>query len=94
MRILIVLAVVVVFGAMFVFDTAALVRLTVFCVTGGCGVHPMWLAIAGGAIALALLLTLRRPHAVVKIARVTKVRPSRPSRGKKGGARRKPKPAK
>jgi hypothetical protein len=92
MRILVALAVVVVFAAMFVFDTAALVRLGVLCVTGGCGVHPLWFAIGGG-IALAVLLSLRRPRVPVKIARVTKRGPSRPSRGK-AGPRRKPKPAK
>ena len=93
MRILVALAVVVVFAAMFVFDTAALVRLTAICVTGGCGVPPMLFAVGGGGIALAALLSLRRPVANVKTARVTKTRPSRPSRAK-AGARRKPKPAK
>jgi hypothetical protein len=55
---------------MWVFDTAALVRLTFFCVTGGCGVSPMWVAIGGGAIVLAMLVSLRRPRADVKRADV------------------------
>ena len=93
MRILLALAVVAVFAALLIFDTTALVRLTVVCVTGGCGVPATWIAIGGGVLALAALLSLRRPVASVKKARVTKGGRSRPARGK-AGARRKPKPAK
>ena len=62
MRVLIALAVGVVFAAMLLIDSAALVRVTVFCVTGGCGVRPMWIAVGTGAVVLAVLLTLRRPR--------------------------------
>jgi hypothetical protein len=102
------LTVVVVFAAMWVFDTAALVRLTVFCVSGRCGVPSMWIAIGAGAIVLAILVAVRRPRADlkkpavsrpradVKKPRVTKAgasRPARPSQGK-AAASRKPKQAK
>jgi hypothetical protein len=93
MRILLALAVVVVFAALLIFDTTALVRLTLGCVTGGCGVPAKWIAIGGGMLALAALLSLRRPGAKVKKARVTKVNRSRQPRGKTV-ARRKPKQAK
>jgi hypothetical protein len=93
MRILVALVVVVVFGAMFVFDTTALMRLTAFCVTGGCGVRPLWLAIGAGGIALAAFLALRRPRDKVKTARVAKTGASRPSR-REAGARGKRKQTK
>jgi len=103
MRILLALAVVVVFAALMVIDTTALVRLTIVCVTGGCGVPTAWFAIAGGVLVLAVLLSLRRRGAIAKKAPVRKApvkkapvkqagRP-RPARGKTT-ARRKPKPTK
>jgi hypothetical protein len=103
MRILLALAVVVVFAALMVFDTTALVRLTVVCVTGGCGVPTAWFAVAGGMLVLTVLLSFRRPGATVKKAPVRKAPASkapgrkagrpRPARGK-ATARSKPKPAK
>ena len=93
MRIVLALVVIVVFAALMVFDTAALVRLTVVCVTGGCGVPTVWFAIGGGVLALAGLLAFRRPAANVKQARVRKAGGSRPARGK-ATARKKAKPAK
>jgi hypothetical protein len=98
MRILLALAVVVVFAALMIFDTTALVRLTMACVTGGCGLPVLWIAIGGGVLALAALFSFRRPGAHVKRANVKKARvrkagQSRPARGK-ATARKKPKPAK
>jgi hypothetical protein len=93
MRILLALAVVVVFAALMVFDTTALVRLTVMCVTGGCGVPVLWIAIGAGVLALAALVSFRRPAANVKKARVRKAGGPRPVR-KKPAARSKPKQAK
>jgi hypothetical protein len=93
MRILLALVVVVVFAALMVFDTTALVRLTVVCVTGGCGVPVLWIAIGGGVLALAALLSFRRPAANSKTTRVRKAGRSRPARGKPT-TRRKPKQAK
>jgi hypothetical protein len=93
MRILLALAVVVVFAALMVFDTAALVRLTFVCVTGGCGVPMVWVAIAGGVLILAALLSLRRPAAPAKKAPARKTARPRPSRAKTA-VRRKPKPTK
>ena len=93
MRILLVLAVVVVFAALMVFDTTALVRLTVVCVTGGCGVSVLWIAIGVGVLALAALFSFRQPTANVKKVRARKAGGPRPVR-KKPAARRKPKQAK
>jgi hypothetical protein len=83
---------VLVFVAIFVFDTAALVRLTLSCLTGGCGVRPTWIAIGVGSVALAALLSPRLRRANAKITRVPKRRPSGTSRGK-AGSRRKQKKA-
>jgi hypothetical protein len=75
MRFLILLlAVATVFLAMLLFDTAALVRLTVFCISGGCGVRPQWIAIGtAAAAALFVLLSFRGRGAPAKVA---KKRPS------------------
>jgi hypothetical protein len=93
MRILLALAVIVVFAALMVLDTTALIRLTVVCVTGGCGVPVVWIAIGGSVLALAAFLSFRKPGKNVKKARVTKAGRPRPARGK-ATARKKPKPAK
>ena len=93
MRILLALAVVVVFAALMVFDTAALVRLTFVCVTGGCGVPMVWIAIAGGVLVLAGLLSFRRRAVPAKKPPAKKTGRPRPSRAK-APARRKPKPTK
>lgn len=93
MRIALALVVIVVFAALMVLDTTALVRLTVFCVTGGCGVPVLWIAIAGGVLVLGVLISLRRPRANVKKARIAKATRSRPVR-RKATARKKPKAAK
>jgi hypothetical protein len=82
MRVPLVLAAIVVFGAIWIVDTEALLRLTVYCVGGGCGVRPMWIAIAAAGIAVAAIVLLRQPRAEVRVARVAKKGPSRPSRGK------------
>jgi hypothetical protein len=71
-----------VFGALLVIDTAALLRLGWYCVTGGCGVPPTWIAIGGGALALGAWLLVRPRTANVKIAKVRKAGPPRASRGK------------
>jgi hypothetical protein len=93
MRILLVLTVIIVFGALLVIDTAALLRLGLYCVSGGCGIPPTWIAIGGGGLALGAWLLVRRRRANVKIARVKRTARPRPSRGKTA-ARGKPKRAK
>jgi hypothetical protein len=93
MRILLALAVIVVFAAMMVFDTTALLRLVGICVTGGCGVSVGWIAIGGGVLALAALLAFRRTGIVVKKTVAKKAARPRQARGKTP-ARRKRKPAK
>jgi hypothetical protein len=100
MRILLALAVVVVFAALMVFDTTALLRLFGACVTGGCGVPVLWIAIGGSVLALAALLSLRRRGVTVKKKApvrktgqpLRKTGQPRPVRGKTT-ARRKPKQA-
>jgi hypothetical protein len=100
MRILLALAVVVVFAALMVFDTAALVRLTAVCATGGCGVPVLWIAGGAGVLALAAVFSLRRQGANVKKARGRKPGRPQPARAKatarsgKAPARSRPKPAK
>lgn len=93
MRILLILAVVVVFAALMIFDTTALLRLIGICVTGGCGLSVGWIAIGGGALVLAAWLSARRTGAIVKKPAVRKAARSKPARGK-ATARRKPKQAK
>lgn len=90
MRILLVLAVVVVFAALLIFDTAALLRLTAMCLTGGCGIPAIWIALAGGVLVLAVLFSLRRSRSSGKTARVAKSPRSRPA-ARKTAARRKQK---
>jgi hypothetical protein len=81
MRVVLILAVVVVFVALLVIDTAALLRLTVYCVSGGCGVPPMWIAICGGVVVFCAWMLFRRRPVVVKKARATKsTRPRGPRR--------------
>ena len=87
MRVLFVLAVTAVFGTMWVLDTTALVRLTVYCATGGCGVPPLWIVILAGVTMLAVLLPLRRSRAIAKT-------PSSRSSRAKMEARSKPEKAK
>jgi hypothetical protein len=70
MRLLFILAVVVVFAAMLIFDTAALVRLTVICATGGCGVRPVWIVVVVGGLVLAGVLLSRQPAAKVPVVKV------------------------
>jgi hypothetical protein len=94
MRILLALAVVVVFAALMVLDTTALLRLVGICIIGGCGVSVWWIAFAGGLLALAALLSFRRTSANgKKKAPARKAGRPRPARGK-ATARKKPKPAK
>jgi len=93
MRVLLALAVVVAFGAMFVFDTAALIRLTVICATGGCGVGLIWIAIGVGGLALIGILLSRRPRTKAKIMGAARKR-TRQRTPRKTGAVRKSKPAK
>jgi hypothetical protein len=90
MRLIVPLVVVLVFGALLILDTAAVARLTVLCVTGGCGVRPVWIAAGAGVLALALLVSLRRSGAH---ATASKKGPARtpPARARSG---RKPKKAK
>jgi hypothetical protein len=79
---------IIVFAALMLFDTTALVRLGVFCATGGCGVRPIWIGLAISGVALAALRSSWRPGAVAKGPISSKNRPRRPSR-RNTGARRK-----
>jgi hypothetical protein len=87
-RYLVVLVVVIVFAALMLFDTTALVRLAVFCATGGCGVRPIWIALAIGGIALAALLSSWRPGVTTKGSTASKNRARRSTR-RNAGARKK-----
>ena len=88
MRILLVLAVIIVFGALLVIDTAALLRLSLYCVSGGCGVPPTWIALGGGALALGAWLSVKRSRPNKKIARVKTTRPSRGKAAARGKAKK------
>jgi hypothetical protein len=79
MRILVALAVVIVFVAMWMFDTAALLRLTAICFTGGCGVPPVWIALGAGSLAVVIFVSCRTDH----------YRPKR--KASKASSRRRPK---
>lgn len=57
MRIGLAIAVALVFGAMLLFDTAALVLLTIDCASGGCGVEPVWIATGAAAVVAAVVLS-------------------------------------
>ncbi len=57
MRIGLAILVALVFGAMLLFDTAALVLLTIDCASGGCGVEPVWIAVGAGALVAAVALS-------------------------------------
>jgi hypothetical protein len=92
MRILIALAVVVVFGAAMLFDTAALVQLLLIAVTGDFGAHPMWLLVEGGIVAALVVLAVKRGPAVpVKPAgAVKKARARKPGTARAAGAKAAP----
>jgi hypothetical protein len=91
MRILLALAVVVVFAALMILDTTALVRLTIVCVTGGCGVPVLWIAIGGGVLGLAALLSFRLPVAKLKPrAKPRRGAKLKPSPKPKSGVKSKP----
>lgn len=92
MRVLVALAVVVVFGALWFLDTAGLVRLTIYCATGGCGVPPLWIALGAGGLVLAAVASSREARAGAKPARGAKNASPRSPR-KKAGTDAKPKPA-
>jgi hypothetical protein len=92
-RVAIVLAVVFVFCALLVFDTAALVGLAVDCATGGCGVPPVWIATAAVGLGLAVLLSARRHRGTAKTVPARKPGPFHAAPGKPA-PRRKPTRAK
>jgi hypothetical protein len=81
MRLLLVLIVVVVFAALMIFDTAALLRLGWYCATGACGVSSLWIVAAVGAVVLAVVVSRWRPKSKAKAA----------PRKAKTGAKKKPK---
>lgn len=77
MRIPLAIVVVVVFCAMLLFDTAALVRLTVFCVTGGCGIDPIGLVLAVGVLVVVGTLWSRWRRTRARVSRKGGGRPGR-----------------
>ena len=80
MRIGLAILVALVFGAMLLFDTAALVLLTADCVSGGCGVDPVWIAAGSAGLVAAVALS----------SWWSRRRPARKTGGGKAPARRKP----
>ena len=88
MRVLFALITVAVFGAVWLFDTAALIQLSVYCVSGGCGVPPVWFAIAAGALALVWFVSRWRRPAAGGTRRRPAKRTARTPRVKKAAARR------
>lgn len=80
MRIGLAIAVALVFGAMLLFDTAALVLLTIDCASGGCGVEPVWIAAGAGVVVAAVVLS----------SWWSRRRPARKQGGGKAPVRRKP----
>ncbi|MGE0419686.1 MAG: hypothetical protein AB7O80_23020 [Acetobacteraceae bacterium] len=60
MRVLLILFALLVFGAMLLFDTAGLIRLTLYCVGGGCGIRPLWIGLGSAAVALVFLVIAHR----------------------------------
>lgn len=88
LRVLLALITVTVFGAVWLFDTAALIQLAVYCVSGGCGVPPVWFAIAAGALALLWFVSRRRRPAAGETRRRSAKRTARTPRAKKAAARR------
>ena len=88
MRILLGVVVVGVFGALLVIDTAALLRLAAYCLSGGCGVPPTWIAILSGGLLIGAGLLLRRRPASVKIRKVARPRGQRGKTAVRGKAKR------
>jgi uncharacterized membrane protein YdcZ (DUF606 family) len=97
MRVLLVLVIVLVFGALLLLDTAGLLRLAAYCATGGCGVAPAWLAFGVGLACLAVYLSSRRPRvqaaAPRKRAPSAKRTPTAKRKPAAGGRRAKPRAA-
>jgi hypothetical protein len=89
-RVLLVLTVVVVFAALMILDTAALIRVAAICVSGGCGVPTMWIVLAACGLTAAVLISRRFPRGNVK---TTKARKKGPPRAK-ARTQRKPRQAK
>lgn len=88
MRVLLALITVTVFGAVWLFDTAALIQLAVYCVSGGCGVPPVWFGIAAGALALVWFVSRWRRPAAGKTRRRSAKRGARTPGAKKAVTRR------
>ena len=59
MRLVWILLTVLVFGAMLLFDTAALLQLTWYCVSGNCGVRPLWIGVTAFAVVSVLFVLAR-----------------------------------
>jgi len=59
MRLFWILLTVLVFGAMLLFDTAALLQLTWYCVSGHCGVRPLWIGVTAFAVVSVLYVLAR-----------------------------------
>ena len=83
MRVVVVLLAAAGFGAFWLFNTEALILLTADCVMGGCGVPPIWFAIAVAAMALAAFWSWRRRPAPAKSrAKRAKAAPKKPAKSK------------
>ena len=81
-----------VFVAGFILDPAGLAQLAYVCVTGGCGIRPVWLAIAlgaGGIVWLSVALARR-----IRAQRSSRRKPRAAGHQKpRAAGRRKPGPA-
>jgi len=80
MRIIVLVLAALIFGALLLFDTTALLQLAWLCLTGQCGVPSVWIALGFGA----LMLVIASPGIVARFRRRRK-----PPRGKSRPARRK-----
>lgn len=81
MRVIVLILTALVFGALLLFDTTALIQLSWLCLTGYCGVSAGWVAGGLGALILACLV----PGVIARLRRRRK-----PARGKpRPAARRK-----
>jgi O-antigen ligase len=84
MRAIVLTLAVLVFGALLLFDTTALIQLVWLCLTGHCGVPATWIAIGLGTLVLfSLLLAIpkfRRHRAKTTRGKPAKAKPRTPRR--------------
>lgn len=88
MRAIVLILAALVFGALLLFDTTALIQLSWLCLTGQCGIPATWIAVGLGTLVLAgVLLAIpkfwrRRRKPTRKTSAKTKPRTTRRKRAK------------